>query len=136
MYDVCVVGAGPAGSSLARLLDARYRVLLVDRRRLDQPPGTGPRKACGGLLAPAAQKELARQGLGVPGHVLVGPQLFAVRAVDVDANLERCYQRHYINVDREVFDRWLVSLVPARVDGAFGWRFRGMEPDETVAGGE
>ena len=84
-------------------------------------------KVCGGLLAPKAQKELARQGLGVPGDVVMGPQLFAVRTVDVLAKLERLYQRFYINVDREAFDRWLVSLVPQSVERAFGWSARSIE---------
>jgi geranylgeranyl reductase len=130
MYDVCIVGAGPSGATVARLLGGRYRVLLVDRRALHEPAGTGLRKACGGLLAPAAQRELACQGLGVPANVVVGPQLFAVRTVDAQTGLERCYQRFYVNVDRDAFDRWLVSRVPASTDRAFGWRFEGIEPDD------
>jgi len=130
MYDVCIVGAGPAGSTLARMLEGRYRVLLVDRRPLDRAWTEGdPLKSCGGLLAPAAQAELARQGLGVPGSVLSGPQLFAVRALDVPAGLERLYQRFYTNVDREAFDRWLVSLVGPGVDIAVGWRAVWCEDD-------
>lgn len=132
MYDVAIVGAGPAGSTLARLIaSSGRRVLLIDRRRLDEPPvSSGPAKSCGGLLAPQAQKELARQGLGVPGEVALGPQLFAVRTLDLDADLERLYQRFYLNVDREMFDRWLASLVPNSVDRAFGWSMSRMESDD------
>ena len=130
MYDIAIIGAGPAGSTLARLLSPRYRVLLADRRRLDLPPSAGlPGKVCGGLLAPAAQAELARQGLGVPSHVVAGPQLFAVRTIDLPANLERIYQRFYVNIDRELFDRWLVSLVPAGVESVFGWSLGAIERD-------
>jgi len=145
MYDVCIVGAGPAGSTLARMLEGRYRVLLVDRRPLDRPWIEGdPLKTCGGLLAPRAQAELARQGLGVPGPVLSGPQLFAVRTLDMGSQQERLYQRFYTNVDREAFDRWLLSLVGPGVDIAAGWRCVGCEdgPDgasvrfETSAGGK
>ena len=129
MYDVCIVGAGPAGSTLARLIGTRYRVLLVDARRLDEAPTCATRtKPCGGLLAPKAQRELARQGLGLPPAVIAGPQLFGVRTLDLDAGLERTYQRHYVNVDRERFDRWLVSLVPPSVNVAFGYRVTGLEP--------
>ncbi len=122
MYDICIIGAGPAGSTLARAVASKYRVLLVDRRTLDQPwaPGSAA-KPCGGLLAPRAQAELARQGLGLPRDVLSGPQLFAVRTIDLETSLERLYQRFYVSVDRERFDRWLVSLLPDRIDTAFGW---------------
>ena len=142
MYDICIVGAGPAGATLARMIGPQFRVLLIDRRRLDQPStprqSAQPRselrdtglcgsKPCGGLLAPKAQRELARQGLGLPGSVVVGPQLFAVRALDLATSLERMYQRFYVNVDRDLFDRWLVSLIPARVDTAFGYRVSDLE---------
>jgi flavin-dependent dehydrogenase len=130
MYDIAIVGAGPAGSTLARLLGDRYRVLLADKRCLGSDPSASTlKKTCGGLLAPSAQHELARQGLGVPSRVVVGPQLFAVRTFDLVADLERLYQRFYVNVDREAFDRWLVSLVPSCVDTGYGWRLTAIERD-------
>ncbi len=128
MYDVAIIGAGPAGATLARLIGRERSVLLVDKRPLDVPAedldAAASRKCCGGLLAPDAQKMLARQGLGLPREVLVGPQLFVVRTIDLQTRRERYYQRHYINLDREQFDRWLVSLVPDEVDTRFGWWFR------------
>lgn len=131
MYDIAIVGAGPSGATLARLVPRGMRVLLVDARRLDLPAEQGAgRKVCGGLLAPKAQRELARQGLGVPGKAVLGPQLFAVRTVDSDTHLERLYQRFYVNTDREEFDRWLVGLVPSGVDRRFGWSFTRLEPDD------
>jgi geranylgeranyl diphosphate/geranylgeranyl-bacteriochlorophyllide a reductase len=130
MYDIAIVGSGPAGATLARMLGERYRVLLIDRRRLDLDIADATlTKPCGGLLAPAAQKELARQGLGVPHDVVAGPQLFAVRTVDLAADVERLYQRFYVNVDREAFDRWLVSLVPTGVRRCDGWSLESLELD-------
>jgi geranylgeranyl reductase len=132
VFDVAIVGAGPAGATAARLLGSHYRVLLVDRRRLDLDPcEAGLIKPCGGLLAPAAQGELARQGLGIPARVCAGPQLFAVRTLDMPAGLEQLYQRFYVNVDREAFDRWLVGLVPHSVEIAFGWSLTGLQRDHT-----
>lgn len=124
-YDVAIIGAGPAGATLARLIGEKYRVLLVDKRDLlPGPSGGGSGKCCGGLLAPTAQRMLGRLGFGLPKDVLVEPQLFLVRVCDLTNRLERYYQRHYINIDRQRFDRWLVSLVPAGVKGLFGCRFR------------
>jgi flavin-dependent dehydrogenase len=123
MYDVVIVGAGPAGATLARLVGRSSRTLLVDRRAA-RPAALGAREAkcCGGLLAPDAQRALAALGLGVPHDVLVGPQLFAVRAVDVASGRERHYQRSYVNVDRGRFDEWLRSLVPREVEVRMGTR--------------
>jgi geranylgeranyl diphosphate/geranylgeranyl-bacteriochlorophyllide a reductase len=120
MYDIAIIGAGPAGATLARLMGNRYHVLLVDRRPLLQPAGSGAGKCCGGLLAPDAQRVMGMMGLALPQDVMVGPQLFVVRTIDLEQNLERYYQRFYINVDREKFDRWLVSLIPSAVDTRFG----------------
>ena len=118
MYDIVIVGAGPAGVTFARLVGKKYKVLLLDRRELiKKREGEGAfEKCCGGLIAPDAQQMLAKLGLGVPQKVLVGPQLFTVRTLDIQQKIERYYQRHYINIDREKFDRWQVSVLPSSVD--------------------
>jgi flavin-dependent dehydrogenase len=104
MYDVAIIGAGPAGATLARLIGDRYRVLLVDRRRsVNAADKAIANKCCGGLLAPDAQKMLSKMGLGLPRSVLVDPQLFVVRAIDIQQHLERYYQRFYVNMDRQNF---------------------------------
>lgn len=127
-FDLCIVGAGPAGASLARLVGSRCRVLLVDTRRLDRPwPESFPDRCCGGLLAPDAQRLLARLGCSLPVSVLQDPQLFSVHAVDLHGGAARHYQRFYLNMDRARFDRWLVSLIPAAVEARFGWRVLSLE---------
>jgi len=130
-YDIIIIGAGPAGSTLARLLAPRFRVLVIEKRPLNRSSRGGPAgtKCCGGLLAPDAQETLARLGLGVPRGVCAGPQLFTVRTIDLDNGLESYYQRHYLNIDRESFDRWLISLVPGSVDVRCGCRFAGFTED-------
>ena len=131
MYDVAIVGAGPAGSTLARLIGDKYKVLLVDKRVITgATESRRSRKCCGGLLAPDAQKMLSEMGLGLPKSVLTEPQLFVVRAIDLPNSLERFYQRFYINMDRQRFDQWLLSLVPPSADLRLGVQFKACESGE------
>lgn len=131
MYDVTIIGAGPAGSTLARLIGNKYNVLLIDRRQLSaSPEKPSSVKCCGGLLAPDAQLMLSKLGLALPKNVLVEPQLFVVRAIDTARNLERYYRRYYINIDRQKFDRWLLSLLPLKVDIKLGSEFKKYEREE------
>lgn len=116
-FDIVVIGAGPAGATLARLLDGRMRVLMVDGKT---DSADSFRKTCGGLLSPDAQKTFAEFDLTLPKDVMVDPQIFSVRTIDLPKKLERHYQRFYINLDRHKFDLWLESLVPQRVERFIG----------------
>lgn len=128
-YDIVIIGAGPAGATLARLLDKKFKIMLVDKRNLVDSNDTRS-KCCGGLLAPDAQQMLGRMGLAVPKGILVDPQLFLVRTIDFDNSLERYYQRFYFNMSRQRFDEWLVSLIPGHVDLAMNWRFVSLEKED------
>lgn len=113
IYDIAIVGAGPAGSVFAKeIAEARpdLKIILIDGQSPDSA------KPCGGLLAPDAQKLLARFDLVLPKSVLEDPQIFAVKTIDIEQKLIRYYQRHYLNMDRYAFDRWLVSLIPNTVE--------------------
>ena len=110
MFDVAVIGAGPAGAAAAlSALRARpgCRVLLVDRSDFPRD------KACGDGIAPHALDELARLGVAdvlaeaVPVRrlVLVSPR--GTRATHVMG-------RPTYVVPRNVFDARLVSAAVAR----------------------
>ena len=122
MYDVVIVGGGPSGATVARLAGRCGRTLMVERREDVVAGGPGRGKVCGGLLAPDAQRALAALGLGIPREVLTGPQLFAVRTLDVPSGRERYYPRAFLNVDRARLDAWLRSLLPAEVEVRRGVR--------------
>ncbi|MBQ9736303.1 MAG: FAD-binding protein [Clostridia bacterium] len=112
IYDIAVVGAGPAGAVFVKeLATARPDLAIV---LIDGQTETSA-KPCGGLLAPDAQKLLARFDLVLPKSVLEDPQIFAVETIDIEQKIVRYYQRHYLNMDRYAFDRWLLSLVPSHV---------------------
>ncbi len=75
-------------------------------------------KPCGGLLSEDAQRSLARYDITLPKDVLVDPQIFSVKTIDLEAGLVRHYQRTYLNMDRQKFDAWLLDMVPCqRIDG-------------------
>lgn len=107
MFDIIIVGLGPAGAILASTLDKRYKVLAIDKK-----PNGSFSKPCGGLLAPDAQKALTSFGLNLPKDVLCDPQIFSVKTIDLDNSLVRHYQRMYINLDRHKFDMWLIDNIP------------------------
>lgn len=112
-YDIAIIGLGPAGSTLARLLQPQLRVIAIDKK---VPQGNGFQKPCGGLIAKDAQKALAAFDLTLPKELLVDPQIFAVKTIDLKNHLLRHYQRFYINLDRHKFDLWLESLIPPSVE--------------------
>lgn len=114
MYDIAIIGLGPAGATLARLLDPKYKIIAIDKK--DMSGKTGLKKPCGGLLATHAQKSLSQFNLTLPKDVLVDPQIFAVKTIDTKQNLSRYYQRFYINMDRHKFDLWLMGLIPDNIE--------------------
>jgi flavin-dependent dehydrogenase len=110
MYDIAIIGLGPAGATMARLLDKKYKVIAIDKN--DQKSG----KCCGGLLSPDAQCILAQFDICLPKDVLVDPQIFSVKTIDCDNDIEKFYQRFYLNMDRAKFDNFLVSLIPSTIE--------------------
>ena len=72
LYDIAIIGLGPAGATAARLLDKQFKIIAID---LKSEAGSSFRKPCGGLLAPDAQKALSRFNLTLPKDVLVDPQI-------------------------------------------------------------
>lgn len=115
-YDILIVGGGPAGATLARLLPKKYRVILIDKKQKDN----GFEKPCGGLLSEDAQRSLAQLDITMPKDILADPQIFSVKTIDVETGLIRHYQRTYINLDRHKFDMWLLSLIPDNVEKTNG----------------
>ena len=111
MYDFIIIGGGPSGATLARLIGDRFSVLIIEK----SGENTGE-KLCGGLIAPDAQRMLGKFGLSLPSDVLVSPQMFYVDAHDLRTRRSQKYQRHYLNVKRKAFDNWLLSLLPRQVE--------------------
>lgn len=110
IFDIAVVGAGPAASTFARESARTGRsIVMIDGQSVTSD------KPCGGLLAPDAQKLMAGYDFVLPKEVLVDPQIFSVKTIDLASGIVRSYQRYYMNMDRRRFDDYLLSLVPNKV---------------------
>ena len=114
IYDVAIIGAGPAGSMLSRLLTGK-KIALFDARPLDRPYQKGDRiKSCGGLLAPDSQAFLKKLGITLPPEIIDPSQPSkGIKTTDLNKNITRYYKRNYINLDREAFDRFLLKDINA-----------------------
>lgn len=51
----------------------------------------------------------------MPKEILVSPQIFSVKTIDVQSRLVRNYRRAYLNMDRRKFDMWMMSLLGGNV---------------------
>lgn len=110
MWDIIVIGAGPASASFgSSIASSGLKVMIIDGQTEDRP------KPCGGLLAPDAQKILARFDFTLPKSVLADPQIFSVKTMDLETRQVRFYQRYYLNMDRLAFDRLMLSHVPESI---------------------
>ncbi len=127
MYDIAIIGGGPAGATLARLLGDRLRTLLLERRPREASDMPARRKVCGGLLNPDAVRRFARLGVRLPAELRVDPQPVAVTALDLDTGVVRRFPREYQNLDREALDRYLLSLLPDSTDLRWSARLSELE---------
>lgn len=107
-YDIAIIGAGPAGANLARLLPKNIRAVIIDG-------SLGREKVCGGLISPDAKELLDCYGIALTDEILASPQLTGVRTMDLSDGYERFYKRGYINVKRSAFDAAILSLVGENV---------------------
>jgi flavin-dependent dehydrogenase len=115
IYDIAVIGAGPAGSMFARIWPDKSKTMaIIDARPLHRPYKPGdPVKSCGGLLAPDSQKFLKKYGITLDSTVFTDPKKTHVKTTDFKTGLTRHYRRRYLNMDREAFDRFLLKGIKA-----------------------
>ncbi len=118
-YDIAVIGLGPAGANFVRLLNDKYSVIAIDKKE-ESVSDRGFHKPCGGLLAPDSQKALASFDLTLPKEIMVDPQIFSVKTIDLDSGVTRHYQRFYMNIDRHKFDLWMKGLIKEKAEVLHG----------------
>ncbi|HHY38179.1 MAG TPA: NAD(P)/FAD-dependent oxidoreductase [Clostridia bacterium] len=110
-YDVIIVGAGPAGSTVARLCAAEgLETLLLDKKEFPRE------KPCGGGLTLAAVNELEKTGLDLPPDIPEA-KAYMFRAFSGHRRIEVSFAEPYCYlVKRATFDAFL--LEKARAAGA------------------
>jgi geranylgeranyl reductase family protein len=100
-YDVIIAGAGPAGSTCARICaKAGLRTLLLERETFPRP------KPCGGALS---ERALSHLGLSLPSD-LIERECFGVRVHYGKHTVEVRKDRPIaVMVSREKFDQYLAQ---------------------------
>ncbi len=105
MYDVIVVGAGPAGCTAAKTLAEKgCNVLLVEKFKM-------PRyKSCSGVLIKRSM-ELVKEYFGetVPEPAMCAPTMNRGMIFTNDAGKEYRFEQEGLNVWRSHFDGWLAK---------------------------
>ena len=106
MFDVIVIGAGPAGCTAAKVLsENRYRVLLVEKCII-------PRyKSCSGQVIKKSI-DLIREyyGKAVPEWTMCRPYENRGMIFTDDKGKEYRFEQPGFNVWRSTFDKWLADL--------------------------
>ncbi len=109
MYDVIVIGAGPAGSTAAKVLAEKgLRVLLVERQKL-------PRyKSCSGVLIQKTLNLVRRYfGKDVPLSATCTPKENRGMIFTDDKGREFRFEQGGLNIWRSSFDNWLTEQAAA-----------------------
>lgn len=105
-YDVIIVGAGPAGSSAARILEeSDYSVALVDKERFPRD------KTCAGFLPPRIYPLLDDIPERITERQIDGYHVFSPSGISVKS---RFFEKG-LTVRRERFDAWLIDRSGAKV---------------------
>ncbi len=115
IFDIIIVGAGPAGAFLAyKLSKVGLRILVIEKNI------TPKRKVCGEYLCPLGVELLRSEGLEreIIGEFLPLGGMLIVTASDTQVNTSFPFQEKYhgVSVNRQIFDENIITL--AKKSGA------------------
>lgn len=97
MYDVVVIGAGPAGCMAAkRLTDSGYNVLLVERMKIPRE------KSCSGILIKKSINMIKNEFGKIPDSVLCKPDISKGILITNEENETFKFESDGLNVWRSI----------------------------------
>ncbi|MCC5466883.1 FAD-dependent oxidoreductase [Pelosinus sp. Bkl1] len=106
MYDVIVIGAGPAGCMAAkRLARTGYKVLLVEKMQVPRE------KSCSGILIERSIDLVENEFGKIPDTVLCSPSVTKGIIIYNEENLSFKFESKGLNIWRSAFDHWLTLQV-------------------------
>lgn len=104
MYDLIVIGAGPAGCMAAKKAnDHGYKVLLVERMEVPRE------KSCSGIIIQKSANLVEREFGKIPRSVLCKPNISKGIIITNEENQQFKFESDSFNVWRSLFDYWMAS---------------------------
>ena len=112
LYDALIIGAGPAGSSAARLLaQAGWRVALVEKAEFPR------RKVCGEFISATTMPVLKDCGVAVPFIAAAGPPVTRVGIYAGTTTLAAPREQRFLQyVDRLTKQKVEIGKLPTEAD--------------------
>ena len=102
MYDVAVIGAGPAGCMASkRMAEAGYKVLLVEKMRLPWE------KSCSGILIPKSIQMVEKEFGEIPDTVFSHPKINRGIILTGEDGQVFSFESEGYNIWRNLFDQWI-----------------------------
>lgn len=101
MYDVIVIGAGPAGCVAAKnMSEYGYNVLLTEKMSLPRE------KSCSGILIPKSIQMIEKEFGKIPEAVFSNPPINQGIVINI-AGEEYRFESEGYNIWRNLFDQWM-----------------------------
>lgn len=102
MYDVLVIGAGPAGCIAAKKLgESGYKVLLTEKMSLPRE------KSCSGILIPKSIQIVENEFGKIPESVFSHPPVNKGIIINSAHGKEYRFESEGYNIWRNLFDQWM-----------------------------